>query len=222
MVLDYKIEFSQVLRGDIIPRREREIVVGISGASGVCYGIKLLEVLSQCHCKTHLIMTDAARKIVEIETDEKPQNLERITDYVYSPRDFTAPIASGSHIFEAMIVAPCSMRTLAGIANGITDTLLSRAADVCLKERRRLVLVPRESPLNLIHLKNMVKVTEAGAIILPPCPGFYSRPQNLDDLVNVVVGRILDIIGVEHHLYDRWGTLQSGNTYNDENPSKER
>lgn len=167
-------------------------------------------------------MTDAARKIVEIETDEKPQNLERITDYVYSPRDFTAPIASGSHIFEAMIVAPCSMRTLAGIANGITDTLLSRAADVCLKERRRLVLVPRESPLNLIHLKNMVKVTEAGAIILPPCPGFYSRPQNLDDLVNVVVGRILDIIGVEHHLYDRWGTLQSGNTYNDENPSKER
>jgi len=199
-----------------------QVVVGISGASGVCYGIRLLEVLAEKGCATHLVMTDAARRIIEIETEETPRKVEEMASCVYSPSDFTAPIASGSYLFDSMVVAPCSMRTLAGIAGGVNDTLLSRAADVCLKERRRLVLVPRESPLSLVHLKNMVSVTESGAIVLPPCPGFYSRPSSLEELLDVVVGRILDLIGVEHDLYRRWRSPLGGNAYNDENRLEKR
>jgi len=198
------------------------VVVGISGASGVCYGIRLLEVLAEMGSVTHLVMTDAARKIIEIETEEGPLEVEMMADRVYSARDFTASIASGSNIFDAMVVAPCSMRTLAGIANGVSDTLITRAADVCLKERRKLILVTRESPLSLVHLKNMVAATEAGAIILPPCPGFYSKPESIEEMVDVVVGRILDLLGVEHDLYKRWRTPLSGNAYNDENQIEKR
>ncbi len=198
------------------------MVVGISGASGVCYGIRLLEVLAEMGSVTHLVMTDAARKIIEIETEEGPLEVEMMADRVYSARDFTASIASGSNIFDAMVVAPCSMRTLAGIANGVSDTLITRAADVCLKERRKLILVTRESPLSLVHLKNMVAATEAGAIILPPCPGFYSKPESIEEMVDVVVGRILDLLGVEHDLYKRWRTPLSGNAYNDENQIEKR
>ncbi len=198
------------------------MVVGISGASGAAYGIRLLEVLAEMGCTTHLVMTEAARKIIEIETEESPIEVEMMADRVYSARDFTAPIASGSNIFDAMVVAPCSMKTLAGIANGISDTLITRAADVCLKERRRLILVTRESPLNLVHLKNMVAATEAGAIILPPCPGFYSKPESVEEMVDVVVGRVLDLLGVKHDLYQRWRTPLSGNAYNDENQIEKR
>lgn len=198
------------------------MVVGISGASGVAYGIRLLEVLAEMGSITHLVMTDAARKIIEIETDESPIEVEMMADKVYSPRDFTASIASGSHIFDAMIVAPCSMKTLAGIANGFSDTLITRVADVCLKERRRLILVTRESPLNLVHLRNMVTATEAGAIILPPCPGFYTKPESIEEMVDVVVGRVLDLLGAEHQLYRRWRTPPSGNAYNDENQMEKR
>jgi len=198
------------------------VVVGISGASGVCYGIRLLEVLAEMGSTTHLVMTEAARKIIEIETEESPIDVEMMADRVYSARDFTASIASGSNIFDAMVVAPCSMRTLAGIANGVSDTLITRAADVCLKERRRLILVTRESPLNLVHLKNMVAATEAGAIILPPCPGFYSKPESIEEMVDVVVGRVLDLVGVKHDLYKRWRTPLSGNAYNDENQIEKR
>lgn len=198
------------------------MVVGISGASGVCYGIRLLEVLAEMGSTTHLVMTEAARKIIEIETEESPIDVEMMADRVYSARDFTASIASGSNIFDAMVVAPCSMRTLAGIANGVSDTLITRAADVCLKERRRLILVTRESPLNLVHLKNMVAATEAGAIILPPCPGFYSKPESIEEMVDVVVGRVLDLVGVKHDLYKRWRTPLSGNAYNDENQIEKR
>jgi len=198
------------------------VVVGISGASGAAYGIRLLEVLAEMGCTTHLVMTEAARKIIEIETEESPIEVEMMADRVYSARDFTAPIASGSNIFDAMVVAPCSMKTLAGIANGISDTLITRAADVCLKERRRLILVTRESPLNLVHLKNMVAATEAGAIILPPCPGFYSKPESVEEMVDVVVGRVLDLLGVKHDLYQRWRTPLSGNAYNDENQIEKR
>jgi len=194
-----------------------DVVVGISGASGVIYGIRLLEVLAEMGCTTHLVMTEAARRIIEIETEESPIDVEMMADRVYSARDFTASIASGSCVFDGMVVAPCSMRTLAGIANGVSDTLITRAADVCLKERRRLILVPRESPLSLVHLKNMVAATEAGAIILPPCPGFYSKPETVEGMVDVVVGRVLDLLGIEHDLYKRWRTPLSGNAYNDEN-----
>jgi 4-hydroxy-3-polyprenylbenzoate decarboxylase len=198
------------------------VVVGISGASGVAYGIRLLEVLAEMGSMTHLVMTDAARKIIEIETDESPIEVEMMADKVYSPRDFTASIASGSYIFDAMVVAPCSRKTLAGIANGFSDTLITRAADVCLKERRRLILVTRESPLNLVHLRNMVAATEAGAIILPACPGFYTKPQTVEEMVDVVVGRVLDLLGAEHQLSRRWRTPMSGNAYNDENQMEKR
>ena len=198
------------------------MVVGISGASGVAYGIRLLEVLAEMGSATHLVMTDAARKIIEIETEATPIEVEMMADRVYSPRDFTASIASGSYLFDAMVVAPCSMKTLAGIANGISDTLITRAADVCLKERRRLILVTRESPLNLVHLRNMVAATEAGAIILPACPGFYTKPQTVEEMVDVVVGRVLDLLGADHQLSRRWRTPMSGNAYNDENQMEKR
>lgn len=181
-----------------------EIVVGISGASGVQYGVRLLQVLKEKGCVTHLIITDSAREIMEIETEYVLEDVEGLANYVHGPYDFTAPVASGSHLFDAMAIVPCSMGTLAGVASGTSNTLITRAADVCLKERRRLVLVPRETPLSLIQLKNMVSAAEAGAIILPACPAFYSCPKSLEDLVDVMVGRILDLIGVENNLYRRW------------------
>lgn len=187
-----------------------EIVVAISGASGVQYGVRLLQVLKAKGCVVHLVMTDSARKIMEVETALNPEDVEMMADCVYAPYDFTAPIASGSHLFDAMAIAPCSMGTLAGVATGSSSTLITRAADVCLKERRKLILVPRETPLSLVQLKNMVHAAEAGAVILPASPAFYSRPKTLDDLVDVLVGRILDLLGLTHDLYRRWG----GNAYN--------
>ena len=185
-----------------------EIVVGISGASGVGYGIRLLQVLQGS--VVHLVMTDSARKIIEVETNFSPEDVEDLADHVYAEDDFTAPIASGSYRFDAMVIIPCSMKTLAGVASGMSDNLIGRSAEICLKDRRRLVIVPRETPLSLIQLKNMVSVTEAGAVVLPACPAFYSRPQNLEDLFDVLVGRVLDSIGVENNLYPRW----KGNAYN--------
>ena len=185
-----------------------EIVIGISGASGVGYGIRLLQVLQGSII--HLVITDSARKIIKVETDFSPEDVEDLADHVYAEDDFTAPIASGSYRFDAMVIIPCSMKTLAGVASGMSDNLIGRSAEICLKDRRRLVMVPREAPLSLIQLKNMVSVTEAGAVVLPACPAFYSRPQNLDDLIDVLVGRVLDSIGVENNLYPRW----KGNAYN--------
>lgn len=181
-----------------------EVVIGISGASGARYGIRLLEVMT--NCTTHLIMTKSARKIIEIETDISPKNVEKLADHSYAADDFTAAIASGSYLFDSMVVAPCSMKTLAGISTGFSDSLITRSADICLKDKRRLVLLPREAPLNLVHLRNMVSAAEAGAVIMPPCPSFYSKPGSIEDLVDVVVGRVLDLIGIEHNLYQRWGT----------------
>ena len=191
-----------------------EIVVGISGASGVIYGIRVLEALDGC--VTHLVMSESARKIIEIETDYSPEYVESLADHVYAPGDFTAPIASGSYLFDAMVVVPCSMRTLAGISTGISDTLMIRAADVCLKEGRRLILVPRETPVNLVHLKNMVSAAEAGAVVMPAAPGFYSRPSSLPELVDIMVGRILDVLGIANDLYKRWPSVK-GNAYNEGN-----
>jgi len=186
-----------------------EIVVGISGASGVIYGVRLLQALGEGYTK-HLVMTGSARKILELETDFSIQDVRSLADRSYDPDDFTAPVASGSYLFDAMVVAPCSMRTLAGIATGSSDTLLLRCADVCLKERRKLVLVTREMPLSLVHLKNMVSASEAGAIILPACPSFYSRPKNVGDMVDIVVGRAMDLLDIKSDLISRWG----GNAYN--------
>jgi 4-hydroxy-3-polyprenylbenzoate decarboxylase len=181
-----------------------EIVVGISGASGVQYGIRLLEALKAKGCTTHLIITDSARKIIEIETSSPARGVEELATHVYAPKDFSAPVASGSHLFDALVVIPCSMGTLSGIACGSSDTLITRCADVCLKEKRRLILVPRETPLSLIQLRNMVNAGEAGAVILPACPAFYSQPKSLAELVDVLVGRVLDLLGLENDLYNRW------------------
>jgi 4-hydroxy-3-polyprenylbenzoate decarboxylase len=160
--------------------------------------------LREKRCITHLTVTDSAAKIIEIETDYQVKDVLDMADHVYAPNDFAAPFASGSHLFDAMVVIPCSMGTLSGIACGSSDTLITRAADVCLKEKRRLIVVPRETPLSLIQMRNMVSVAEAGAVILPACPAFYSRPKSLDDLVDVLVGRVLDLLGVENDLYRRW------------------
>lgn len=182
-----------------------EIIVGISGASGVLYGIRLMEVLAEKGVKTHLIMTEAAEQIIEIETDYSSEAVKKLATWNHAPEDFSAPIASGSHITGGMVIAPCSMKTLGAVANGISDTLLTRAADVCLKEERKLILLPRETPLSLIHLENMLKAKKAGASILPACPGFYSRPKTIEDLINTMVGRALDLLGIENDIFRRWG-----------------
>ncbi len=181
-----------------------EIVIGISGASGSAYGIRLLEILERTDIMVHLVITKAAKQIMEIETDHTFAYVEGLADAVYDENDFTAPVASGSHRFDGMIVAPCSMKTLGEIAGGMSDNLLGRVADVCLKERRKLILMPRETPLNQIHLENMLRLERAGGIILPACPGFYSRPQSIDDLINSIAGRALDLVGIENDVYARW------------------
>lgn len=182
-----------------------EIVIGISGASGSLYGIKLLEILSAMNIKTHVIITKSAKQIIELETNFTVSQIEDKATFVHEEDNFKASIASGSHIFYGMIIAPCSMKTVGSIANGISDNLLERVADVCLKERRPLILIPRETPLNEIHLKNMLTLARAGAIVLPACPGFYSKPQTIEDLVNFIAGRALDLIGVNNDIYTRWG-----------------
>ncbi len=182
-----------------------EIIVAISGASGVQYGIRILEVLRKMDIgKIHLVISDSAKQLIGIETDRIIRDIEGLADHVYGDDDFTAPIASGSHRSRGMIVAPCSMKSLASIASGISDTLISRAADVCLKEKRPLVLMVRETPLNLIHIKNMERAAVAGAIILPASPAFYPGPATVDDMIDFMAGRALDLLGIEHNLYRRW------------------
>lgn len=181
-----------------------EIIIGISGASGVQYGIRVIETLKMKGFKTHLIISEAAKQLIKIETEFSVSEVEALADHVYSDDDFTAAIASGSHKSKGMIIAPCSMKTLASVAIGMSDTLISRAADVCLKEKRPLVLMLRETPLNLIHIENMERAIKAGASILPASPAFYPKPGSIDDLINFMAGRALDLIGIEHSLYKRW------------------
>jgi 4-hydroxy-3-polyprenylbenzoate decarboxylase len=184
----------------------REMVVGISGASGALYGIRLLKVLGEKEdIFIHLIISEPAKQLIRIETDYSIAKIEALADYVWRDQDFTAPIASGSHKTFGMVIAPCSMKTLAAIANGFSDTLIGRAADICLKEDRKLVLVPRETPLSLVDLENMVKVRRAGASVLPACPGLYPKPQTVEEMIDFVVGRVLDVMEIEHTLYTRWG-----------------
>lgn len=182
-----------------------EIIIGISGASGVQYGIRLLETLKKMKgFETHLVISESAKKLIEIETSLTVGNVEKLADNVYDDYDFTAPIASGSHKNKGMVVAPCSMKTLASIASGMSDTLISRAADCCLKEKRPLVLMTRETPLNLIHIENMKRAYEAGASILPACPAFYTKPKTIDELLDFMAGRAFDLLSIEHNLYKRW------------------
>lgn len=180
------------------------IVVGISGASGTIYGIRLLEELKRKDVEVHLILSENAKKLIEIETSYSTAGVEVLADHVWGSTEFTAPIASGSYRTNAMVIAPCSMKTLSGIAHGFSDTLIGRAAEICLKEDRKLILVPRETPLSLIDLENMVKARLAGASVMPACPGFYPRPQSVDEMIDFVVGRVMDLLGIEHTLYRRW------------------
>jgi 4-hydroxy-3-polyprenylbenzoate decarboxylase len=185
----------------------RRVVVGISGASGVIYGIRLVEVLAQIEgVEIHLVMSKGAEATISYETDRTPGEIAGLAHVVHDERNLAAAIASGTFLTSAMVVAPCSIRTLSAIANSANDNLLVRAADVHLKERRRLVLVVRETPLHLGHLRLMTDVTMSGAVILPPVPGFYTLPKSIDDLVDHTVGKVLDTIGLtEHTLFDRWG-----------------
>lgn len=183
------------------------LVVGISGASGVIYAIRLLEVLRLVPAvETHLVMSPAARQTVVLETDYTVKQVEDLADVVYRFNDIAASISSGSFRTDGMVVIPCSMKTLSGIAYSASDNLLVRAADVTLKERRRLVICPRETPLHLGHLRLLVQAAEIGAIIFPPMPAFYHRPQTLDDIVNQTITRILDMfdIQLEKELFQRW------------------
>jgi 4-hydroxy-3-polyprenylbenzoate decarboxylase len=180
-----------------------KIVVGITGASGVIYGISLLHHLRK-RVETCLILSDNAKKIIGCEVGKNTIQIKKLAKHSYENDDLFAPIASGSVKFDAMVIVPCSMSTLSKIAHGISDNLITRAASVCLKERRKLIIVPRETPLCVIHLKNMTTLSEAGALILPAMPAFYPKPRNVDDIVNFVVGKILDVLGIEHNIYRRW------------------
>ena len=182
------------------------LVVAITGASGAIYGVRLLQQLrASGACESHLIMSASGALTASQELDMKRSDIEGLADVVHNVKDIGATIASGSFHSLGMVVAPCSMKTLASIALGLADNLVSRAADVMLKERRRLVLMARETPLNLAHLRNMTSVTEMGGIILPPVPAFYTRPETVDDIVNHTVGRVLDLFAIEHAgLVKRW------------------
>ena len=180
------------------------LIVGISGASGVVYGIRLLEALKALPVETHLVMTRTAEITLAHETDMKVSDVRRLADVAYKIDDLAAAISSGSFRTMGMVVVPCSMRSLGEIAHGITSNLLTRAADVVLKERRKLVLVARETPLHAIHLRNMTTLAEMGAIIAPPVPAFYTRPKTLDDIVDHTVGRVLDLFDLDSGKVKRW------------------
>jgi 4-hydroxy-3-polyprenylbenzoate decarboxylase len=181
------------------------IVVGISGSSGSVLGIRLLEVLKKMGIETHLIITETAKKLIEHETKYKVKDVEKLASNIYDNSDFFAKIASGSFQTKGMVVIPCSMKTLGGIASGYSDNLLLRTADVCLKERRKLVLVTRETPLSLIHVENMRKVSMAGGVILPPVMTMYSKPKTIEEVVDHIIGKVLDSLGIENRIYKRWG-----------------
>ena len=183
---------------------DQRLIVGISGASGVIYGVRLLQALKRLPVETHLVMTRTAEVALAHETDLKVSDVRRLADVAFRIDDLAAAISSGSYRTIGMIVAPCSMRSLGEIAHGITSNLLTRAADVVLKERRRLVLVARETPLHAIHLRNMVTLAEMGAIIAPPVPAFYNRPKTLNDVIDHTVGRVLDLFDLDTGMVKRW------------------
>jgi polyprenyl P-hydroxybenzoate/phenylacrylic acid decarboxylase-like protein len=184
---------------------KKRLIVGITGATGAVYGVQILKTLREIESwESHLILSDAGALNLWHELKMKRKELEKLADVAYHPKDIAATIASGSFLTEGMVIAPCSMKTLAAVAHAHADDLLSRAADVVLKERRRLVLLPRETPLNLAHLRNMVAVTEMGGIVFPPVPAFYALPKSLEDLVAHTVARVLDLFGVHSAKLARW------------------
>jgi 4-hydroxy-3-polyprenylbenzoate decarboxylase len=187
---------------DLLPQR---LIIGISGASGVIYGVRLLQLLRNAGVETHLVMSKTADLTFAYETDLKIAEVRALANFSHPIDDMAASISSGSFRTAGMIVAPCSMRSMSEIASGVTTTLLTRAADVALKERRRLVLMVRETPLHTGHLRTMAALSEIGAIIAPPVPAFYAKPDSLDDMVEHTVGRVLDLFGIDIGVVRRWG-----------------
>lgn len=180
------------------------LIIAITGASGVIYGKRFLEVLKEKKVETHLIVSKAAEKVIEHELEMTKKDLEGLASHVYSVDDLSAPFMSGSFQTDGMIIIPCTMKTLAGIASGYSDNLILRAADVTLKERRKLIVVPRETPLSVVHLRNMLEVAKLGVFVVPAMPAYYHKPKRIDDLVDFVVGKVLDCLGLEHKLFKRW------------------
>ena len=189
--------------------RARKLIVAITGATGAVYGVQLLRQLSAIEgIETHVIISDAANLTLHQEVGMQRREVEALADVAHSNRDIGASIASGSFQSDGMVVAPCSMKTLAAVALGLSDNLIARAADVVLKERRRLVLMVRETPFNLAHLRNMTMVTEMGGIIFPPLPSFYHRPESIEQMVDHTVARVIDLFGIEHALAPRWAGMK--------------
>jgi 4-hydroxy-3-polyprenylbenzoate decarboxylase len=185
--------------------KTRRIIVAITGATGAVYGVRLLQRLSATPgVETHLVISDAAALTLHQEVGMQKRDVEALAHVVHKNREIGASVASGSFHTDGMVIAPCSMKTLAAVAHGLSDNLIARAADVVLKERRRLILMVRETPFNLAHLRNMTAVTEMGGIVFPPVPGFYQRPATIDDMVDHTVARVLDLLGIEHTLAPEW------------------
>ena len=184
------------------------IIVGMSGASGMIYGIRLLEVLSEVEdCETHVVISNGAKLAITLETDRLIKDVEALANVVHNDQNLAASISSGSFQTAGMVIAPCSMKTLSGVANSYDDNLLVRAADVVLKERRKLILVPREMPLHAGHCRLLHEAASIGAIIAPPVPAFYTRPQSVEDIVDGTVGRLLDLLGIENDITGRWAGI---------------
>lgn len=181
-----------------------KLVIGISGATGAIYGIRMLQTLRATQVETHLVLTDSAKRTIELETTFAVKDVERLADYVHDNRDIGASISSGSFKTDGMVIAPCAIKSLSALANSYNDSLLVRAADVMLKEKRRLVVIPRETPLHTGHLKLLLAVAEMGAVILPPMPAYYHMPKTIDDIINQTVGKALDQFNIEHQLFKRW------------------
>lgn len=190
--------------------QKKRLIVAITGASGTLYGVRLLQLLrAMPDWETHLVMSSSGALTASQEIDMKRADIEALADVVHNVKDIGAAVSSGSFRTAGMVIAPCSMKTLASVAHGLADNLISRAADVILKERRRLVLMARETPFNLAHLRNMTAVTEMGGIVFPPVPAFYARPDSIEAMVDHTVGRVLDLFDIEHHdLVRRWEGLQ--------------
>ena len=187
------------------PRAERPVLVAMTGATGAVYGIRVLETLRELGVETHLIVSRWADATIKAETDRRPDDVRKLATAVYEEGDLAAAPSRGSFETSGMIVVPCSMRTLAAVANGLSDNLIQRAAEVHLQERRKLVMLVRESPLSVIHLENMLRLAKAGAVVAPPVPAFYAKLRSLDDMVDHTVGRALDQLGIEHERIRRWG-----------------
>jgi len=189
----------------------KKLIVGISGATGAIYGIRLLQALSRSDVETHLVITEAAENTIRMETDWKVEDIKSLAKVAYDIKDLGGDISSGSFLTEGMVIIPCSIKSLSGIANSFNENLLIRAADVILKERRKLVLAVRETPLHLGHIELMLQASRMGAILLPPLPAFYFHPKTIDDLINHTVGKVLDLFNMNHHLFNRWGSSELKN-----------